>query len=816
MESRTHIDSLSDDLLMKATDIRGNRDILELKYSTPVPTPLATESAPINFLLASVCRRWRRVAQHHLHPHVAELLLRENLVASLQDLTVAVARFPSLTHLHLCDLSVENLDDAFFAHLASSCPKLTILHVGGKITPRIPGLSDEHPITDAGMDLFFRRCSQLQQLSLYCLRDGADFPPSFFQLKHLHTLALTTPATLENPGFRSLSSLTNLHLAFPAFHLQHLSSLLDLPIAHLSIFALHRTDQPAAPFSIALLSCLETLRFTNCTPPFDSMFPPRSTPCARLQQLLLTDYQELEGPPNDIGDLLPSLRKLVIRGCHRFTELPESLPSLTRLEELVISDAKFLFGLPDSLSDLPALKTLVLKSLPLVVLPSSLSQLTSLNALVLDNCYQLRELPPGLCRLPALKALCIERLRNVTLPDDIGHLTSLATLRFIGSRCQQHLPASFTALTALTSLQLHECATPELPDALGALSNLTDLSILVCPISRLPESITRLIRLERLAVVLCSRLSWVPGRLDSLKRLKQQQLTHCEGLSHPPAILPRSLELLSIPWSGNQLTALADVSVLSQLRELELHIGRGGQGPGAASCPASDLQVGAPGESSLRSLSTEGHCWSSGLSRLHRLALHLDNAAVELPFPLTFLPSLRRLTISGHGIRRLPGSIGAAFPQLRQLRLEQMSSLEEVPGSIGELWQLTALEIHAPRLKTLPETIGALSRLRTLDLSECRELQQLPACITRLACLHDLDSSSTSISVLPAGFAHLTRLRSLSLKHCRELQGFPEDFTQLAALRYLLLSSCRSDYRDTEAWLTAHGLAKLRSLLVML
>ncbi|CAI5507988.1 unnamed protein product [Closterium sp. Naga37s-1] len=625
------------------------------------------------------------------------------------------------------------------------------------------------------MDLFFRRCSQLQQLSLYCLRDGADFPPSFFHLKHLHTLALTTPATLENPGFRSLSSLTNLHLAFPAFHLQQLSSLLDLPIAHLSIFALHHTDQPAAPFSIALLSCLETLRFTNCTPPFDSMFPPGSTPCARLQQLLLTDYQELEGPPTDIEDMLPSLRKLVIRGCRSFTELPESLPSLTRLEVLVISDAKFLFGLADSLASRASTW----------FLPPSRTQ-GSLH----------------------------ECLGNVTLPDDIGHLTSLATLRFIGSRCQQHLPASFTALTALTSLQLHECATPELPDALGALSNLTDLSILVCPISRLPESITRLIRLERLAVVLCSRLSWVPGRLDSLKRLKQLQLTYCEGLSHPPAILPRSLELLSIPWSGNQLTALADVSVLSQLREVELHVGGGGQGPGAASCPASHLQVGGA-QSSLSSLSTEGHCWSRGVSRLQRLALHLENAAVELPFPFTFLPSLCRLTISGHGIRSLPGSIGAAFPQLRQLKLDKVSSLEEVPGSIGELRQLTALEIHAPKLKTLPQTIAALSRLRTLDLSECREQQQLPASITRLACLHDLDASSTSISVLPAGFAHLTRLRSLSLKGCRELQGFPEDFTQLAALRYLLLSGCRDDCRDM-AWLRAHGLAKLRSLLVML
>ncbi|CAI5505240.1 unnamed protein product [Closterium sp. Naga37s-1] len=750
-----------------------------MQYDTPLPTPLASVSAPINLLIASVCRRWRRVAQHHVHPHFSELLLRENLVASLQDLTVAVARFPSLTHLHLCDNSVETLNDAFFAHLASSCPKLAILHVGGKITPRIGGANHEHPITDAGMDLFFRRCSQLQQLSLYCLRVGADFPASFFQLKHLHTLALTTPATLENPEFRNVTSLTNLHLAFP-FHLQQLSSLLDLPIAHLSVFALHRSDQPSAPFSISLLSRLEMLRFTNFTPPFDLMFPPGSPPCASLQQLLLTSYQELEGLPNGIGDLLPSLRKLVIRDCHDLAELPEALPLLTRLEVLVISEAEFLHVLPSSLGHLPALKTLVLKSLPVFALPSSLSQLTSLNALVLHSCDQLRELPAGFCCLPALKTLCIELLCDFSLPHDIGQLTSLATLRFMGSRRQQHLPSSLTALTSLTSLQLHDCAIPELPDAFGEMTNLSELSMWSCPISSLPESITRLTRLERLAVAHCPRLSWVPRRLDSLKRLKQLQLTHCEGLGQPPAILPCSLEFLSVIWCDNQPTPVPDVSGLSQLRELEVQVdGDGGaQGRGAAGCTASELHVGGAAGSA-------GHCWS----RLHRLVLHLDTTALPLHFPFTFLPSLRQLTILGNGIRSLPESIGAAVPQLRQLKLEQVPSLEEVPGSIAQLQQLTALEIHAPRLASLPDTIGALSRLRTLDLSDCRELQQLPASLTRLACLHDLDVSSTSIAVLPAGFAHLSKLRSLSLKDCKKLQGFPEGFTQLPALRYLPMCS---------------------------
>ncbi|CAI5457450.1 unnamed protein product [Closterium sp. Yama58-4] len=167
----------------------------------------------------------------------------------------------------------------------------------------------------------------------------------------------------------------------------------------------------------------------------------------------------------------------------------------------------------------------------------------------------------------------------------------------------------------------------------------------------------------------------------------------------------------------------------------------------------------------------------------------------------------------GHGIKRLPESIGAAVPQLRQVRLEQVASLEEVPGSIGQLRQLTALDIHAPRLASLPDTIGALSRLCVLNLSHCQGLQQLPASLTRLACLHDLNVASTSISVLPAGFAHLTRLRGLSLKICPELQGFPEDFTQLTALRHLVISGCR---QEIQGWLRMDGHGKLDWLLVTL
>ncbi|CAI7829624.1 unnamed protein product [Closterium sp. NIES-54] len=471
---------------------------------TPLPIPPSADAYRV-LLVAAVCRRWRGLTQRC----VSALLVRDNLVVSRQALASAVAALPNLTHLHLCDGSVETLDDSFLAHLASSCPNLAILHVGSRIAPVkckdfYAGKceKDAQPITTAGLDFFFRHCTRLEQLSLYCLDRCVEFPASFFQLPYLHTLALTNASPLETPDFASLSSLTTLHIASNHL-LERVANIVRL--SRITAFshseeavAFHRDSLGLADFNTTQLALLKSSKHED-----------------------FASYDL----PDDIGCLL-ALKTLVL---HR-------LP---------------LLSLPGALCHLPSLETIVL---------------------IECTTYPHFKLYEDFCCLTSLQTLAIVKMPWTRLPENIGELSRLHTLYLNGQNQQPRLPLSFTQLTSLTRLELAMCTIQELPEDLGNLTNLQELHIRSCPrIQRLPESLTSISSLETLTVDDCLKLVSVPGRLDSLGRLKWLELTGCPDHTEPPTCLPLSLEVLSL-GNSYHVADLPDVSMLPSLRKLCLKL----------------------------------------------------------------------------------------------------------------------------------------------------------------------------------------------------------------------------------------------------
>ncbi|CAI5491752.1 unnamed protein product [Closterium sp. Naga37s-1] len=780
MQSATHINDLPNDVLAKIlwhceentswlsdSDALWSRHLLWPKpqylrsipidedsspeeETTLIPTPSAVPSAAKIALLSSVCRRWRALAKRD----VSTLLVERNRVISLQELSHAVARFPNLTHLHLCDGSVETLDDNFLSHLASSCPNLRILHVGSEIThdPGYAGWKHQHPITEAGLDRFFKQCSQLEQLSLLCLHLDVELPPSFFHLTRLHTLALTTASALEDPDLESLTALTTLHIASVELSIEQLSNVRRLPsITTLSVStrtSFYPDDPGSAEFTIAQLPLIKSALITS------QMLLP-SWPCTTLEQLELSGCRELERLPDDIAELLPRLRELTICSCELLQELPEGFTSLNRLESLSIYSCLEFRCLPENVGRLSALKTLVLEKLPLSSLPDSLCQLSALETFFLLWCEPIHELPAGFGCLTALKTLCLGR---VALPVDIGRLCNLQTLLVRESSHQRHLPSSLTEISSLTRLELELCHVEALPEGVGELSNLRELHVSCCShLTALPASVTCLTRLETLTLSGCRELAFVPTGLDGLTRLKQLVVTWCDALKHPPQVLPASLEVLS--WgSFSHAMALPDLSRLTGLRTLCLN-------RVSVAC---------------------GKAVSRSLSHLEHLRLTLANDAEELPFALTFLSRLRTLIVQGAGhVQRLPPDMGTVLPQLRKLKL-CADELRELPASVTALENLTSLEVHyASQLASLPDGIGALCRLRQLQLLFCEQLEQLPASLTCLTCLNELAIPHSSIRSLCPNFARLTRLKSLCLSGCAKLQALPGEMSELKALRRL-------------------------------
>ncbi|GJP33237.1 hypothetical protein CLOM_g17789 [Closterium sp. NIES-68] len=612
-----------------------------------------------------------------------------------------------------------------------------------------------HPITEDGLDQFFLQCTQLEELSLFCLHQDIRLPPSFFQLTRLRTVALTDASALESPSLGNFRCLTSLYIASQKISQQQLSGLVRLPsLNNLSIYnytRLIRNEQRAAAIAIAQIPRLKSLEFRV-------MFP-SGTPCTNLERLRITSSRHLDRLPDRIGDLLPNLRELNFRFCELFFHLPQDFTSLNSLESLVISMCNSFSRLPEDFGRLPALKTLVLDELPrLCHLPASLSELSSLETLFLIGSPEIRQLPAGFCSLTGLKTLCLMKMPGIVLPEGIGGLSSLQTFLLNDNDHHQLLPASFTQLSSLTRLELSKITMDNLPADIGNLIRLRQLHVHCCTVNELPESLTSLSKLEVLTFVECRELM-VPSGLENLRKLKRLELP-CE----PPQPLPPSLEVLTL-GSKKNFTSLPDIAMPASLQKLSFTF--------------VEMQSG-------------GMVLSRSLANLQHLELVLDESVKAIPFPLISLPHLRTLEILSAGIlEELPSNIGSAMPQLRQLLIHEADSLTELPASVTQLQHLTSLEVWAPKLASVPHDIGALSQLRRLDLSNCLALEQLPSSLTQLSCLHELVLKNTSIRSLPPSFAHLTRLRTLNLNKCKQLAALPEDLTELRMLHRLDVGGCR-------------------------
>ncbi|CAI5520946.1 unnamed protein product [Closterium sp. Naga37s-1] len=561
--SRTHIHDLLDDVLIRIlwpskqsvisctsdsdalcnfVTPRSNHLYRDATPDTAMPTLPASADAAHSLVIASICRRWRRLAQRH----VSTLLVKEDRAVSRQDVLTAVACFPNLTHLHLSDGSVETLDNSFLADLASSCPGLRALHVGKLMMAADDGQHGRRDrfITEPGLDYFFRHCPQLEQLSLYCLEGDQNPPASFFQLQHLSILVLTNTWILKSPNLSRLSSLTALSIEAFSLHYDQLSSLLQLTnLIRLSLPDDIRVVSPDPPaFSLAQLPSLESLKFGLHGAQF-SVFPPLGSPYSFLKRLQLNECFSQERIPDSVGEVLPRLQELSISG-QSFRDLTDHFTSLTCLESLTISSCLVL-TLPENFGNLPALKALVLQELPLCHLPASFTRLASLESFCLCDCMGVEKLPAGFGNLTALQTLSLAWLMKLDLPEDLGGLTNLQIFHLIKNR-EEQLPSSFTQLASLTRLELDRCAIAGLPVGMAEMTNLQELHILKCPaFKELPECVTALTSLQLLRIQECRRLSSVPRRLDSLTRLKQLELRGCWLLREAPQALPLTLQALS-------------------------------------------------------------------------------------------------------------------------------------------------------------------------------------------------------------------------------------------------------------------------------
>jgi antitoxin component YwqK of YwqJK toxin-antitoxin module len=111
--------------------------------------------------------------------------------------------------------------------------------------------------------------------------------------------------------------------------------------------------------------------------------------------------------------------------------------------------------------------------------------------------------------------------------------------------------------------------------------------------------------------------------------------------------------------------------------------------------------------------------------------------------------------------------------------------LTEAPDGIGNIPELTELDLSANELRTVPVVLGRLIQLHELKLDgNC--IEELPADLTRLTELRSLSLSDNALTTLPAGLLDLGELTRLSLGD-NDLRELPKEFATLSRLDALWL-----------------------------
>jgi hypothetical protein len=180
-----------------------------------------------------------------------------------------------------------------------------------------------------------------------------------------------------------------------------------------------------------------------------------------------------------------------------------------------------------------------------------------------QRCSRLQELVTG--RLTGVGGATFQ-----LLPPAPGTLAQLTRLRFSGCDLLSGMDAAWCSLPSLLSFEVESCDELACPNLAG-LTKVEQLVFSHQRLEELPESITGLTTLTRLAVAACSLETLRPG--PYLRGLRELNL-FANGLSTVPEALvhpqwrPTALQLLDMSSNHSHFLSDDDVEVLSQLTTL--------------------------------------------------------------------------------------------------------------------------------------------------------------------------------------------------------------------------------------------------------
>ncbi|KAH7690637.1 Non-specific serine/threonine protein kinase protein [Dioscorea alata] len=454
--------------------------------------------------------------------------------------------------------------------------------------------------------------------------------------------------------------------------------------------------------------------------------------------------------------------------------IPDFIGSLTKLEYLNLSNARFSGAIPHTLGNLSRLYYLDLNSKAASIVPYVddlhwLSGMTSLHHLDLSgvNLSNVHGLFHDINMLPSLLVLKLSDARlqadavgihNTTLLHHLN-FTSLRVLDLSGNyHLNITLPQWLFHLNSLVHLDLSDCSLyGKLPVTIGNLSSLKVLSLSSNSFNGvIPESLGNLGSLERLDLSQNNLNGSIPESLCNLTNLVYFDLSH-NKIGKLPKSIGRLQKLQRFDLSSNQVQGWIPASIgdLRNLQYLDM---------------SWNIISGVIPES------------FGNLSFLQHFGGASNNLSRKLPESIGNLVHLQFLDLSQNAISgKLPESFGN-LSQLQQLKMAGNGITGGLPESVGKLSSLWELDLSENNINgTLPKGMGNLCKLQTSDFTSNFISGGIDAFIDGLSRCRENKNGTHS--------GNKDGLSTLSLGNNKLNDTVPDSIGQLSKLRVLNFSS---------------------------
>ena len=470
----------------------------------------------------------------------------------------------------------------------------------------------------------------------------------------------------------------------------------------------------------------------------------------QLIQLDLNGCKSLRSLPNKIG--LEALEIFDLGGCSRLKKFPEIVGNMSRLSELYLNETS-IKDLPLSMKHVTGLIKLDLRDCKnLSSLLNACCSSMSLKILTLSGCSKIDELPEKLGNLKGLEELDVSGTAIKDLPLAMQHVTGLIKLDLRDCKNLSSLPNAYCSSMSLKILTLSGCSKiDELPENLGNLKGLKELDVSGTAIKDLPLAVQHVTSLIKLNLRDCKNLSSLPNAYCSLMSLEILTLSGCSKIDELPENLGNLKSLEELDVSGTAIKEFPpSISLLKNLKVLHLN-GCEGISPNSSnkltSCQRRSLYPMVTFEHSLL-----------GLCSLTELDLCFCNLQSILD-EIGCLSSLLRLSLDGNNFICLPKSM-IQLSKLKALRLNfctSLRSLPELPLNIEGIGASCCTSLETFSVRPEDEFVPALDLTNCVKLIENQDYSDLLSGMLRRYIIDEQVSLSRSL------FLSLSLSLSLSL-----------------------------------------------------